>query len=232
MSFSYWLNFLLFGLFPYFAVTVMIVGCWARFDLSQYTWRTGSSQMLSTKHMRLASNLFHIGVLGIIFGHLVGMFTPHALYSHVITDEQKQLMAIIGGGLSGLMCLVGGIMLAHRRFANPRISKTSGPGDKMIIILLLIQLILGLSSIWVSKDHLDGSIDVQVSTWAQHLAMFDPVVAVQSVLHTPIIFKIHIVLGFCIIALVPFTRLIHVFSAPVWYLQRRYQIVRSKNYAK
>lgn len=226
MTFSQWFNFFLFGIYPYFAVTVMLIGSWARFDLSQYTWRTGSSQIMSKKNMRLGSNLFHLGMLGIIFGHLVGMFTPHAVYSLFVSDETKQLAAIIGGGGAGALCLIGILMLMHRRWANPRVSHTSGPGDKIIIILLLTQLLLGLSSIFISVHHIDGVYDVAFGDWAQNLAIFNPITAVQHLEGVPVLFKVHIFLGFTILLLVPFTRLIHVFSAPIWYLGRRYQIVR------
>ena len=86
-------NFLLFGVYPYVALAICLIGSWARFDLSQYTWKTGSSQMLSNKGMRVASNMFHVGILFILAGHFVGLLTPHAVYHHVISTENKQLLA-------------------------------------------------------------------------------------------------------------------------------------------
>ena len=120
-----WLHVFLFGIYPYIALTVFILGCWARFDLSQYSWKTGSSQMLNDKGMRIASNLFHIGIIVVLLGHFFGMLTPHFVYERIITAPQKQLLAVIVGGIAGVMCLVGLLMLIWRRFTDPRVSHTS-----------------------------------------------------------------------------------------------------------
>ncbi|WP_117072882.1 respiratory nitrate reductase subunit gamma, partial [Klebsiella pneumoniae] len=83
--------------------------------------RAGSSQMLDKKGMRLASNLFHVGILGIFFGHFVGMLTPHWMYEPFITVAQKQMLAMVAGGTCGVMTLIGGGLLLKRRLTNPRV---------------------------------------------------------------------------------------------------------------
>ena len=144
----------------------------ARFDRSMYTWRTGSSQLLSDKGMRLGSNLFHVGIIAILGGHLVGLLTPHALYSHVITAPQKQLLAMAVGGFFGVLCFIGlGILLARRLF-NPRIRATGTRGDALLLILLFVQLVLGMVSIAVSRNHLDGAVMMRLGEWAQHIVTF------------------------------------------------------------
>ena len=102
-----YLNDLLFQVFPYVAIAVCLIGSWARFDLAAYTWRTGSSQLLSGKGMRLGSNLFHIGVLAILGGHFVGLLTPHQVYEPFICSPQKQVLAMVAGGVFGAVCFVG-----------------------------------------------------------------------------------------------------------------------------
>ncbi|MDO1708231.1 respiratory nitrate reductase subunit gamma, partial [Escherichia coli] len=86
-------------IYPYIAGTVFIVGSWLRYDYGQYSWRAGSSQMLDKKNMRLASNLFHVGIIGVFLGHFCGMLTPHWGYESFLPMHIKQLMAMIGGGV-------------------------------------------------------------------------------------------------------------------------------------
>lgn len=223
-----WLQIFLFGVYPYLALAVCVIGTWARFDLSQYSWKTGSSQMLNDKGMRIASNLFHIGIIGILGGHLVGMLTPHAVYHHFITSEQKQLLAMVAGGMMGVLCWIGLFMLLIRRFTDPRVSHTSSFADKMILVILFIQLNLGLGTIVASTQHLDGSVMVALSNWAQNITIFRPVAALSNMQGISLVYQLHIVLGITIILLFPFTRLVHIISAPIWYLGRNYQIVRQK----
>ncbi len=214
-------NLLLFGVYPYIALAICLIGSWARFDWSQYTWRAGSSQMLDGKGMRMASNLFHVGIIFVLAGH----FTPHAIYHHVISTENKQLLAMVSGGVFGILCLIGLIMLIKRRMTNPRIRATSSTSDIMILFVLLAQLILGLLTIVASTQHLDGSVMVLLGDWAQSVVTLQPIRAAEAIAPVGIIYKLHVFLG---VTLFPFTRLVHIVSAPIWYLGRRYQIVRQK----
>lgn len=222
------LNFMLFGVYPYVALAICLIGSWARFDLSQYTWKTGSSQMLSNKGMRMASNMFHVGILFILAGHFVGLLTPHAVYHHVISTENKQLLAMVSGGVFGVICLVGLLMLIVRRMTDPRVRASSSTSDIMILWVLLAQLCLGLLTIVASTQHLDGSVMVMLGNWAQHLVILQPTVAAESIAPVGLVYKLHVFLGLTLFVLFPFTRLVHMVSAPVWYLGRRYQIVRQK----
>lgn len=222
------LNFLLFGVYPYVALAICLIGSWARFDLSQYTWKTGSSQMLSNKGMRVASNLFHVGILFILAGHFVGLLTPHAVYHHVISTENKQLLAMVSGGVFGVICLIGLLMLIVRRMTDPRVRASSSTSDILILWVLLAQLCLGLLTIVASTQHLDGSVMVLLGNWAQHLVILQPTVAAESIAPVGLVYKLHVFLGMTLFVLFPFTRLVHMVSAPVWYLGRRYQIVRQK----
>ncbi len=227
-----WLNHfiheLLFGLFPYFAITVMLVGSVIRFDREQYSWRSGSSQMLRTKSFRLASNLFHFGILFLMLGHFVGLLTPPKIYhAFGLSTADKQLIAMSAGGAAGIVCFIGLTMLLHRRLYDPRIRATSSFSDIFILILIYVQLILGLFSIVVSAFHMDGAQMVLLAEWAQRIVSFRPDAADQ-LLHVNIIYKLHVLLGLIIVLVFPFTRLIHIISAPIWYLGRSYQIVRTR----
>lgn len=223
------LNHILFGWFPYLALTVFLVGSLLRFDREQYTWKASSSQLLRRKQLIAGSVLFHVGILVIFAGHLVGLLTPIAVFDALgIGHGFKQGMAIVVGGLAGLATLVGIALLTHRRLFDPRIRATSRFADTAILLILFAQLLLGLATIPLSLGHMDGHEMVKFMTWAQGVLTLQPgVSAVIADVHP--IFKAHLLLGMTIFLVFPFTRLVHVWSAPVWYLGRRgYQVVRTK----
>ena len=225
---SGYINSAVFGWYPYLCLTVFLLGSLMRFDREQYTWRSGSSQLLRRKQLMWGSNLFHVGILIIFFGHLVGLLTPIWIFDMVgIGHGFKQVMAIVIGGVAGIACFIGISMLLHRRLTDPRIRRTSSFGDIAILIILFVQLILGLLTIFVSLGHLDGHEMVKFMSWAQGILTLQPSAAAYVADVSPI-FKAHLFLGMTIFLLFPFTRLVHIWSAPVWYLGRRgYQIVRT-----
>ncbi len=225
---SEYLNSFFFGIFPYIAVGSMIFGSILRYDREPYSWKADSSQLLSRKGLRLGSNLFHVGILLLFFGHLVGLLTPHWAYEPFITAGQKQLLAMTAGGIFGTMCFVGMVILIWRRTTNDRVRATTKFMDMAILLILFVQLILGLLTIPESAKHLDGSSMIALAEWAQHIVTLRGGAA-DFIVHEPLIFKLHIVLGLTIFLIFPFTRLVHVFSAPFKYLLRSgYQIVRKR----
>jgi nitrate reductase gamma subunit len=218
----------LFGWYPYLCLTVFLVGSWLRFDREQYTWRSGSSQLLRRRQLMWGSNLFHVGILVIFFGHFVGLLTPIALFDALgISYTAKQWMAILIGGIAGIGCFVGTTLLIHRRLFDLRIRRTSSVGDIAILLLIYVQLMLGLVTIAVSLGHLDGHEMVKFMTWAQGILTLQPGVS-SLIADAHPLFKLHLFLGMTIFLVFPFTRLVHVWSAPIWYLGRRgYQVVRT-----
>ena len=223
-----YINELLFGFYPYVAISVFLVGSVLRFDAAQYTWRSGSSQLLRRRLLRVGSNLFHIGLLLLFVGHFVGLLTPPAIYHAIgLTTAAKQLMAMVAGGIFGVLCFVGLTLLIYRRLVDPRIRKTSTPMDIAILLMLYAQLILGLASIYVSAQHPDGTVMAALADWAQRIVTFRGGAAAVIADVDPI-YKLHLVLGLTIFIAFPFSRLVHVWSAPVWYLGRRYQVVRRR----
>jgi len=221
------LNVFFYDIYPYICGTVFLIGSWLRYDYGQYTWRAGSSQMLDRKGMNLASNLFHIGILGIFFGHFFGMLTPHWVYESFLSIELKQKIAMIAGGICGVMTLVGGLLLLKRRLFNPRIRATSSTADILILSLLMIQCTLGLLTIPFSAQHIDGHEMMKLVGWAQSVVTFHSG-ASQHLDGVAPIFRVHLALGMTLFLLFPFTRLVHVWSAPVEYLTRKYQLVRTR----
>lgn len=223
------LDTLLFEYYVYVAGTVFLLGSYVRFDVSQYTWKTNSSQMLdNSRRFRVASILFHAGVLFLFLGHLVGMLMPHAWYPYFgLTAGSKQILAIVTGGLAGLMALAGATILLHRRLFHPRVKAQSARTDTFILVLLYVQLLLGLFTIPVSMTHLDGSVMLLLSEWAQHVLLFRPGAAeFLSGVHW--IYKLHLFLGITTFLVFPFTRLVHIWSLPAGYIARQYLIMRQR----
>ena len=225
-----YVNELLFGIYPYVALSVFIIGSIIRFDREQYTWKSDSSQLLARGQLRLGSNLFHIGILGIFFGHLGGLLTPLAVWHALgVSAGAKQLIAIVAGGFFGVMMLVGLLVLIHRRLTQPRVRATTKAMDWIVLWLLLAQLSLGLATLPLSGQHLDGSEMVKFMTWAQRVVTFQGDAASLVAGVSPI-FKLHLLIGMTIFLVFPFSRLVHIWSgfASVFYAIRPYQVVRGR----
>jgi len=223
------MNEFLYGTYPYIALAVLAIGSIARYERDPYTWKSSSSQLLRRKQLIMGSILFHVGVLAIFAGHLVGLLTPLFIWDALgVTHGGKQMIAIVLGGVAGVVMLAGGLMLAHRRLFDPRVRATSSFADTAILLLLIAQVILGLITIFVSLGHLDGGEMVKFMYWASGIFLFDSAAA-SYIEDVNILFKLHIFLGLTIFILFPFTRLVHMLSAPVRFLWRPgYQIVRTR----
>lgn len=224
-----YVNQILFGYYPYMVIAVFLAGSLIRFDREQYSWRSGSSQLLRARQLRWGSNLFHVGILAILGGHFVGLLTPHEVYEAAgLSVTAKQMLAIVAGGIFGIVCLAGLALLVHRRLSDPRIRKTSTGMDITILLLILLQLLLGLLSIPYSLHHADGSVMLVLCEWAQRIVTLRGGAA-DLISGVPWVYKAHITLGLTIFLLFPFSRLVHIWSAPVWYVFRPYQIVRRRS---
>lgn len=225
-----YINQFFFGIYPYIALAVFLLGSLIRFDREQYTWKSDSSQLLHTNGLRLGSVLFHIGIIGLFFGHAVGLLTPAWVWNIVgISHGTKQAVAMVAGGVLGLMCLAGLLLLIKRRFGNDRLIAVTTLGDKVAVTWILLTLLLGLFSIVSSAGHMDGGVMVQLMNWAQHIITLrgDAASYISTV---PLIFKLHLFMGMSLFLIFPFTRLVHVWSgvAAVGYLSRAFQLVRTR----
>ena len=219
----------LFNVYPYICLAVFFMGSLARFDRDQYTWKSDSSQLLRSGQLRLGSNLFHAGILFLFFGHLFGQLTPHAVYEIFVTAPQKQFLAVVAGGIAGLVCFVGLSLLLHRRIFDPRIRLTSHRTDLAILVILWLQLVIGLSTLPASLYHVsDPQTMLRLASYLQGIATLRPDASLVAGVEWH--FQVHMLLGMTIFLLFPFSRLVHVWSglASVTYLFRPYQIVRSR----
>jgi nitrate reductase gamma subunit len=227
MNFDF--DFFLFQILPYIALVILFVGSIIRFDRDPYSWRSKSSQILRKRQLMWGSVLFHLGILVILAGHIVGLMTPIAVFDFLgISHGFKQIMAMTVGGVAGVFTFIGLVLLLHRRLFDARIRATSSFADIVVLVLLLAQLCLGMATIPVSMQHLDGHEMIKFMNWVQHIITFRSGAA-DFVRDVHPIFKLHLTLGMLIFIIFPFTRLVHIWSAPVFYLGRRqYQIVRRR----
>jgi len=225
-----YLNQFLFGIYPHIALVVFLLGSLIRFDREQYTWKSESSQTMYTGWLRLASPLFHVGILGLFFGHVVGLLTPVVVWDTLGIDHgTKQLVAMVAGGVMGLLTLVGLLLLLARRFSSDRLLRVTTFRDKIVLFWILATLLLGLSSIFASASHMDGHMMIMLMTWAQHVLTLRGDAA-SFVIDAPLVFKLHLFMGMSLFVIFPFTRLVHVWSGfgALGYLGRAWQLVRAR----
>ncbi len=224
------LNDFFFGIYPYIAGTIFLVGSLVRFEREQFGWKADSSQLLDRRTLRLGSNLFHVGILALFAGHFVGLLTPHSVFLGLgVSDLAHQVIAIGAGSLFGLVCMAGGVLLWRRRMFNPRVRAVTRLMDLVILDWLLVTLALGLATIPFSIHHAlrgDASVMIALSHWAQSVVTFRADAGLLA--DVDLIFKIHLFFGMTVFLLFPFSRLVHIWSAPFGYLARPYQVVRAK----
>lgn len=223
-----YVNTLLFGVYPYICLVVLLIGSLIRFDREPYTWKSDSSQMLRKRELRLGSNLFHYGVIIVILGHFAGFLAPHWMVDWALSPVAHQLLAMVVGGIAGLIAIIGLSILIHRRLFDPRIRLNSRKWDIVITLMLWCQLALGLLTVPLSAFHMDGVLFETLTSYVKGIVTLDGGVA-ALMLNVPLTYKLHILLGFTLFLVSPFTRMIHIWSGAgtLAYLFRPYQIVRT-----
>jgi nitrate reductase gamma subunit len=223
-----YMNTFLFGVYPYVCLAVLLIGSLIRFDREPYTWKSDSSQMLRAGQLRLGSNLFHYGVIVVILGHFVGFLAPNWAVDWALTPVAHQLLAMVIGGIAGLVAIIGLTILIARRLSDPRIRLNSRKWDIAVVLMLWLQLVLGLLTVPLSAFHMDGVLFETLTTYVKGVVTFNGG-AVGLMVGVPLVYKLHILLGFTIFLISPFTRMIHIWSGAgaLAYLFRPYQIVRT-----
>ena len=217
----------LFGIYPYICLTVLFVGSFIRYDREPYSWKSDSSQMLRVRKLRLGSNLFHWGVIVVVLGHFVGFLIPERIVLWLMSPMQHQLLAMIVGGIAGLIAIIGMSILIHRRLGEPRIRRNSRKWDIAIVIMLWLQLALGLATVPLSAQHMGSGEFERIVLYVQSIVYFqaDPAALLEGLSW---VYKTHILLGFTIFLVSPFTRMVHIWSGvgSIVYLFRPYQLTR------
>lgn len=223
-----YVNTLLFGIYPYVCLVVLAVGSLIRFDREPYTWKSDSSQLLRKRQLQLGSNLFHYGVIIVILGHFAGFLAPHWAVDWALSPVGHQLLAMVVGGIAGLVAIVGLSILLARRLGDPRIRLNSRKWDIAVLVMLWLQLALGLLTVPLSAYHMDGALFEVLTSYVKAVVTLNSGAA-ALMLGVPLVYKLHILLGFTLFLISPFTRMIHIWSGAgvLAYLFRPYQIVRT-----
>lgn len=213
---SDFINNLMLGYLPYVALSVIFVGTVYRAVVRNNTIQATSSQFISKdKQLTWGSNLFHYAIIMVFFGHIFGLLTPEWTYNWFMSNETKRNIAIVMGSLTGGVSFLGLSILAYRRFTNKRVRATGRFQDDLIVVLLLVQILLGLWSTYITTQT-PLSDYMAMEHWAQGVFILVPD-SWKHIAHVDIIYKLHIINGFLIFIIFPFTKLMHMVALPLKY---------------
>lgn len=214
---------------PYAALTCFVVGLFWRYRYDKFGWTSRSSQMYENRLLAWGGPLFHFGILGVLVGHIVGLVIPETWTSKLgMSEEAYHLVAVSTGSVFGLMTVVGLVLLVYRRRSTPSVFRATTPMDKVMYLMLGAVIATGMyNSFVVQIFGTSHDYRADVAVWFRSVFWFQPdATAMQA---APLSFQIHALLAMALFALWPFTRLVHVFSAPVGYLARPYIVYRSRD---
>ncbi|WP_327089505.1 respiratory nitrate reductase subunit gamma [Nonomuraea sp. NBC_01738] len=207
---------------PYVTLVVLIGGLIWRYRYDKFGWTTRSSQLYESRLLRVASPLFHYGLLFVIVGHVVGLLIPASWTAAVgLSDHGYHLLAVVFGGAAGLCVVVGLGLLIYRRRTNGPVFLATTNNDKLMFAVLGLAILAGLFATLTGGDY-----RATVSPWFRSIFTLKP--NVDAMGDAPTSFKVHALVGMLLIILFPFSRLVHALSAPVGYLFRPYLVYRSR----
>ncbi len=223
-------NLLLWVVFPYVAATTLIVGLIWRYRYDKFGWTTRSSQSYETRIMRIASPLFHFGVLAVIAGHFLGLLVPERWTEAMgVKESTYHWMTMPMSLTAGAATVIGMALLIYRRRHNAQVFQRTTNNDKVMYIFLASAISLGITASWFASGLLGSGHNYRedVSVWARSVLVFQP--QPEHMAAAPLIFQLHVVAGLLLFSVWPFTRLVHVFSAPLQYVWRPYVVYRSRS---
>nr|WP_203643645.1 respiratory nitrate reductase subunit gamma [Streptomyces sp. SID14478] len=219
---------MIWGVLPYVAFVLLVAGTIWRYRYDKFGWTTRSSQVYESKLLNIASPMFHYGILFVLAGHLVGLFIPMSWSDKVgISEHTYHLFSLYGGTAAGLLLVAGILLLLYRRRTKAPVFKATTRNDKLMYLVLLAAIVLGMVAKLTHASGEGYNYRESIAPWARSLFTLSP--DTYRMDGVPVLYQIHAVVGMLLIALVPFTRLVHMFSAPVQYLFRPYVVYRSRD---
>ncbi|WP_458414818.1 respiratory nitrate reductase subunit gamma [Schinkia sp. CFF1] len=215
-------------IFPYLMVTIFLVGHFYRYHSDQLAWTAKSSEFLEKKSLRWGSMMFHVGILMVFAGHVVGLLIPKFVMEKLgLSESLYHAGAVYGGGVAGLITLIGILLLLNRRVTNKRVRDTSDPSDFVTVIVLALIVVIGIYNTAIGNQlHPHFDYRETISPWFRGLVMFTPDPYLMS--EVPLGFQLHVLISFALIGIWPFTRLVHVWSVPLNYFKRSYILYRRR----
>ena len=226
------LDVMVWGALPYLVALVLVAGTIWRYRYDQFGWTTRSSQLYESKLLRIGSPLFHYGLLVVIVGHVMGLLIPKSWTDLVMSQETYHAMALGAGAVAGLATLTGIALLIYRRRTTGPVFLATTRNDKLMYVVLVAAIVLGLAATFTGDHTPTGehhNYRETVSVWFRSLLVFQP--NVEAMAESTWQFKVHVLIAFALIALIPFSRLVHAFTVPLHYLFRPYVVYRSRDVA-
>jgi nitrate reductase gamma subunit len=219
---------LLWGTLPYITLVLLVGGTVWRHRYDKFGWTTRSSQLYESRLLRIASPLFHFGIIGVFLGHVVGLLIPESWTGKIGVSEHTYHVLALGLGIpAGAATLVGIALLVWRRRTSGPVFRATTVNDKVMYVFLVVAIALGLTATLANAAGSGYDYRQSVSLWFRGIFALHPdVTAMQG---APLAFRVHAVAGMLLIAVFPFTRLVHAFSAPVQYVFRPYLVYRSRD---
>ncbi|MFD7163338.1 respiratory nitrate reductase subunit gamma [Streptomyces violascens] len=224
------MDLLLWGVLPYVSIALLIAGTFWRARYDRFGWTTHSTQVHESRLLRIGSPLFHFGMLFVVLGHVVGLVIPRSWTDAVgVSDHTYHLLAVSTGAVAGVAAAAGIGMLVFRRFKVPAVRKATLRSDHLMYTFLLGAMLLGLTATILNSTGATGDYNYRegISIWFRSLFTFQPDYHLMGA--APLAFQAHILFGFTLFALIPYSRLVHMFSAPVQYLFRPYVVYRRRD---
>ncbi|MEV0524277.1 respiratory nitrate reductase subunit gamma [Streptomyces sp. NPDC050439] len=219
---------LLWGVIPYVAFVLLVAGLLWRYRYDKFGWTTRSSQVYESKLLNIASPMFHYGILFVLVGHLVGLFVPESWTEKVgVSEHTYHLFSLYGGTAAGILLVLGILLLLYRRRTNAPVFRATTANDKLMYLVLFAAIVLGMVAKLTHASGEGYNYRESMAPWARSLFTLQP--DTDRMAGVPVMYQIHAVVGMALFALIPFTRLVHMFSAPVQYLFRPYVVYRSKD---
>ncbi|WP_041783267.1 respiratory nitrate reductase subunit gamma [Mycolicibacterium chubuense] len=218
---------------PYVTLAIVVVGTWWRYRYDKFGWTTRSSQLYESRLLRIASPLFHFGILVVIVGHIIGLVIPESWTAAVgLSNHAYHVQALVLGAIAGVCTLVGVSLLVYRRRTSGPVFMATTRNDKLMYLVLVLAIVAGLACTLIGATPVGGEHDYRqtVSPWFRSIWMLQP--RGDLMVQAPLWFHIHVLIGLTLFCLWPFTRLVHAFSAPVGYLFRPYVVYRSRDVAR
>lgn len=219
---------LLWGALPYIAFVLLVAGTIWRYRYDKFGWTTRSSQVYESKLLNIASPMFHYGILFVLVGHLAGLFLPESWTDKAgVSEHTYHLFSLYGGTAAGVLLVLGILLLLYRRRTNTPVFRATTANDKLMYLVLFAAIVLGMVAKLMHTSGDGYNYRDSIAPWARSLFTLRP--DIDAMTGVPLMYEIHAVVGMVLFALVPFTRLIHMFSAPLQYLFRPYVVYRARD---
>ncbi|MCP9949605.1 respiratory nitrate reductase subunit gamma [Actinomadura madurae] len=220
---------LLWVVLPYVTLAVFVLGHIWRYRYDKFGWTTRSSQLYERRLLRIGSPLFHFGILVVLLGHVGGLVIPDGWTEAAgITEHMYHVVAVVLGTIAGFCTLAGlAILIYRRRTVGPVFSATTR-NDKLMYAVLALTIVLGLAAT-VAANIVGGGYNYRetVSPWFRSIFYFQPDPDLMT--GVPILFQLHALSALALFCVWPFTRLVHMLTAPLGYLTRPYIVYRSRD---